>query len=581
MHDCRYWLWLSEKFEPGSVRYDKLLQAFDYNPKAIYEADRAEYERLMPSNLRAVNALCDKSLDFVYKTLEFCEKKNVGILTMDDSRYPSAFFCIDGQPPVIYYKGTIPDFETRFTISIVGTRNVTPYGSDGAYTFANDIASCGGIVVSGMALGADTAAHRGALDAKGTTVAFLGCGIDVVYPKENAYMMEEIIASGAVMTDYPPHSRPEGRHFPVRNRLISGISHGVLIVEAGRKSGALITAEHALRQGKLLYAIPGRIGELNSEGSNNLLVKGAKTVAGAADIINDYRHLFHLEEKVNMSGFKRFRTSMPPERDLNRPYKTPTYNPFAFNSTSYTDKNGGGSMYDSFMQYTPAEVQPKDTEQPAKMPSSPMYIDLNVEQRNQGSGQAFGIPKPRIIFRDFDDEEHKRAMQSMSEAEKAEIDRLHALGKAPTIIYPEGPMPKGGYRVNLTPEKRAFYNNMSSSLSSRNLDIRDADTIKPVIDCVTDVKDLGKVLDNSAAFHEEQLRRREAARKSGIPDYSGLTEPEISILKLLKSKGTVTANEMSHLGIPINKLLSVLTVLEMKKRIKQLPGGYFELNEKY
>ena len=323
MYDCRYWLWLSQAFEPGSIKCDKLLHAFNYDPKAIYEADASAFAPFCEKSPRLAAALTNKSLDQVYKTLQFCEKNNVGILTYDDIKYPSPLRRIQGQPTVIYYKGTVPDFSKRLTVSIVGTRSVTPYGSSAAYTISHDLASAGAVVVSGMAAGSDTAAHRGALDARGTTVAFLGCGINVVYPRENARLMDEIIESGAVMTDYPPFSRPEGRHFPVRNRLISGVANGVLVIEAAKKSGALITAEHALHQGKILYAIPGRIGELASEGTNSLLASGAKTVTKAGDILDDFKHLYNIKEKANPSGHTQFKAS--PLDDLSIPYKTPVF----------------------------------------------------------------------------------------------------------------------------------------------------------------------------------------------------------------------------------------------------------------
>lgn len=472
MYDCRYWLWLSQIFEPGSIRCDKLLRAFDYNPKAIYEAERKEFEAICGSNLRLLNALCDKSLVRVCQTLDFCEKNNVGLLTMDDAKYPSSLFCIDGQPPVIYYKGTIPDFDARLTLSVVGTRNVSPYGSGVAYTIAHDIASAGGIVVSGMAIGSDTAAHRGALDARGTTVAFLGSGIDVVYPKEYAYLMEEIISGGAVMTDYPPHARPEGRHFPLRNRLISGVSNGVLVVEAGARSGALITAEHALKQGKLLYAIPGRVGELNSVGSNHLIIDGAKTVTCAADIINDFRTLFNISEKKNKSGFNQFRADTASKNDLDKPYTTPSYNPFGAKSTVYQNtrvpyNSGKSSLF-------------KRTHT-----SSPENINLRTSR--------------------FDE-------------------------AAPSSEY----------------ENARAYMSLSTDEVCNGVDLS---------------------------------RNVNTEYTQNTPKRPAISNTEIEILKLIQQGGRMTIDEMSSLGIPVHKLLSILTLLEVKKYVKQLPGGYFELTK--
>ncbi len=481
MYDCRYWLWLSQIFEPGSIRCDKLLRAFEYNPKAIYEAERKDFEAICGSNLRVLNALCDKSLVRVCQTLDFCEKNNVGLLTMDDPKYPSSFFCIDGQPPVIYYKGTIPDFETKLTVSIVGTRKVSPYGSGAAYTISHDIASAGGIVVSGMAIGSDTAAHRGALDARGTTVAFLGCGIDVIYPKENAYLMEEIISCGAVMTDYPPHARPEGKHFPLRNRLISGVSNGVLVVEAGAKSGALITAEHALKQGKLIYAIPGRVGELNSVGSNHLIIEGAKTVTCAADIINDFRSLFNISEKENKSGFNQFKVNTLSGSDLNRPYKTPSYNPFFAKSSTV-------------IQHTEKFYGKEATRMSTSAHTTPS-VDTNMRTN---------ISKEQAISAEY---ENARAYMSLSKDDEV------------------------GNGIEFT---NTAYNS-----------------------------------------------KKEAPSQNSVKKRVVLSNTELEILKLIRNGRRITIEEMTRIGIPVQKLLSILTLLEIKNCIKQLPGGYFELSADY
>ncbi len=579
MFDCRYWLWLSSKFEPGATKCDKLLRAFNYDPKAIYEAEREAYEPICASNPRLLNALCDKSLGKVCEILEYCEKNNVGILTMDDEKYPSSLLRIEGQPPVIYYKGTIPDFETRFSISIVGTRSASAYGTSAAYTIAHDLASAGSIVVSGMALGSDTAAHRGALDAKGTTVAFLGCGINVVYPKENQAIMEEIIASGAVMTDYPPFARPEGRHFPVRNRLISGVSHGVLVVEAAKKSGALITAQHALKQGKLLYAIPGRIGELNSEGTNNLLIEGAKTVTRAEDIMTDFRLIYGLSEKVNVSGFTQYRLGNRPPSDLSQPYKTPTYNPFTTSKGGFSDINAKPSFFEEFSPYPKKKVEKEEkymTSEPKRR-----YYDLNREEPSGKGASGFEKPKPIIVFGDFDDEEHLKANSALTEKEKQELEQIELLTHRPIIRYPKGPIPMGGYKTKITKEKAEYYDRLESGSYPINSAARNTPKVKSTVPIEADFKSLDEMYEYDKRRHEQMLKSKAQAKEKGELDTSGLTSVEISVMKLLDGGKRLTVDSMSHLGIPLPKLLSVLTLLEIKRRITQLPGGYFEINKDF
>lgn len=557
MYDCRYWLWLSTKFEPGTIKCDKLLQAFDYNPKAIYEAERPAYEEVCGSNLRLLNALCDKSLDRVSEILQFCEKNNVGILTQDDPRYPSSLLCIDGQPPVIYYKGVIPDFNNRFSLAIVGTRNVSPYGSSAAYTIAHDIASAGGIIVSGMALGSDTAAHRGALDAKGTTVAFLGCGIDVVYPKENASLMKEIISTGAVMTDYPPSSRPEGRHFPVRNRLLSGVTHGVLVVEAARKSGALITAEHAYKQGKLLYAIPGRIGELNSEGTNNLLIAGAKTVTKSSDILKDTTLFLdpELEKKKKRN-------------DLSEPCETPRYNPYTTNAGGYSDRNTTKPFYDQFAPY-PEQKSEKKEEQPTPY-KFPSHLKQEIMQKRPSAPASATVnsPKPVVVYKDFDEDENAKSYMSMTVDRQQERERIDMLAKRKILTYPEGPIPPGGYTIELTPEKCERFERMEKGLEFITV-TGDPDKITCPIEHIDNLREILRL--------QEQVKQKQVKK----PDLTGLSELEIKVIECLAEKGKITVDSMSHLEIPLPKLLSTLTLLEIKQKVVQLPGGYFELNGKY
>ena len=494
MYDCRYWLWLSLKFEPGSVKCDALLHALGDNPKTVYEADRDTLAPYCGGNLRLLNALCDKSLGQVYSILDYCERNNVGLLTKDDPKYPSPLLGIQGQPPVIYYKGVIPDFGKRLAIAVVGTRSVTPYGLNTAYTISHDIASAGAIVVSGMALGTDTAAHRGALDAQGVTVAFLGCGIDRVYPKENTALMREIIAHGAVMTDYPPGASPEGKHFPIRNRLISGVCNGVLVVEAARKSGALRTAEHASKQGKLLYAIPGRIGELESEGTNQLLSNGAKTVTCAADILRDYRSLFDITEKQTFSGHTVFKGSAP-TRELPRTYQTPVYNPA-----------------------------------PIKQEPAPVI----------------SMPKPseQAPSRVSDEEERAMAYMSMDTEEPSYAN------------------------VPLLLSKKVKYEQTSP----------EGDRPDQILGVVETADQSAKRLEHTQRF-KELYSTSLTNNISEKPDRTGLSEQETAVIEALEKNERLSADALSQLGIPPGKIISVLTMLEIKQLITHTEGGFYELNK--
>ncbi|HBR02515.1 MAG TPA: DNA-protecting protein DprA [Ruminiclostridium sp.] len=220
----------------------------------------------------------------VQNILELCEKNKIKIVTIADDEYPEMLKYIPSPPLLLYIRGSIPKANA---IAVVGSRKASGYGIETAVKMAADLSAAGILVVSGMARGIDTAAHCGALNAGGQTVAVLGCGVDQSYPPENKALMERIILSGAVISEYPPGSPPAISHFPARNRIISGMSLGTLVVEAGIKSGSLITARFSLDQGREVFAVPGDINHYNSMGTNRLIMDGAKMVINVDDILEE------------------------------------------------------------------------------------------------------------------------------------------------------------------------------------------------------------------------------------------------------------------------------------------------------
>ena len=274
MQDLIYWIWLSLACTPGSQTFASLLGKFD-TAKEVYDADDAQIASVVTSRSRDYESLTNKSLEQAELVLDFCTSKNVGILTYADDRFPESLRDIPTPPVLLYYRGVLPDFSSLFSIAVVGTRRLTEYGKKNAFTIAYDLARSGATIVSGMAIGIDAVAHAGALAAGKTTVAVIGSGIDVCYPKEHRPLAREIVKTGCVFTEYPPGARPDGYNFPVRNRIISGLSKVVLVIEGKERSGALLTARHAKEQGRTVYAVPGNIGNPNSEVCNLLLKNGA------------------------------------------------------------------------------------------------------------------------------------------------------------------------------------------------------------------------------------------------------------------------------------------------------------------
>lgn len=214
------------------------------------------------------------------------EQKGIGVVCQDDGAYPARLRKIFDPPAVLYYRGRLPRDE--LLIAIVGARKASAYGRNAATMLATGLAEAGAGVVSGAARGIDSVAHSGALDGGGYTVAVLGCGVDVVYPPENGRLLDRIAEQGAIVSEYWPGAPPQAQFFPVRNRIISGLARGVVVVEAAARSGSLITADWALEQGRDVFAVPGSIFAGTSSGANRLLKQGAKPVTTAADILEEY-----------------------------------------------------------------------------------------------------------------------------------------------------------------------------------------------------------------------------------------------------------------------------------------------------
>lgn len=289
MECVEYWIWLQNVFSPGSPKPAKLLEAFG-GAGEIYAASRGDYLRAGGLTAREIDRLCDKSLDLSEKTVENCMRNGYTVVTLHDSVYPRRLADIYAPPAVLYCWGTLPEQE-RLSVAVVGTRRLTEYGRRAAALLSEGIAGAGAVVVSGLALGADTAAHTGALRAGGLTVAVIGCGIDYDYPVSNRELKREIAAHGAVISEYPPGTRPDRIHFPIRNRIIAGICAGTLVIEAGIRSGSLITAALAAEEGRDVFAVPGGIFSPMSEGTNRLIRDGAKPAVTAGDVLEEYMDL--------------------------------------------------------------------------------------------------------------------------------------------------------------------------------------------------------------------------------------------------------------------------------------------------
>ena len=291
MSTLRHWIWLSTRgFAPGQYAA-RLLEAFG-SPEGVYHADQGAYEALyLPPKVKA--ALQDKSLREADQVLDHCQRLGIRVVTIQDAGYPQRLREIDTPPAVLYVKGTLPDLDQEAAVAIVGARKASPYGIAAARKLGHDLARQGAVVVSGSAWGIDQAALQGAIQAGGRVVSVLGNGIDVIYPQGAQSLYEDVAKAGAVLSEYPPGTEPRGAHFPVRNRLIAGLSLGVVVAEGTETSGSLITARWALEQGRDVFAVPGSIDSALSRGPNGLIRRGeAMLIQDAWDILEEYQFLY-------------------------------------------------------------------------------------------------------------------------------------------------------------------------------------------------------------------------------------------------------------------------------------------------
>ena len=296
-----HWIWLATRRDISDRVKVELVRTFQ-DPENIYFADPELYSRVEGLTEEGLAALKDKNLSRANGILEDCHRENLQILTYRDAAYPSRLRNISDPPLVFYYKGCLPDFDGRPLIGVVGTRSASPYGLTAAKRLGYQIASCGGTVVSGMAYGIDGMAMRGALTAGGSVVGILGCGAEQIYPVSNRHLFADTEQYGCIMSEFPPGTPPLARNFPKRNRIISGLSCGVLVVEAPEKSGALITARLAADQGRDVFVVPGNIDVDSFVGSNRLLRDGAIAVSHGWDIMSEYEAQFPGKVQKNTEG---------------------------------------------------------------------------------------------------------------------------------------------------------------------------------------------------------------------------------------------------------------------------------------
>lgn len=288
--NLRYWLWLQRALGEGAF-IKEIIEDFG-SVENLYNANSIILRMSTALTAKQINSLETTDIHEADEIIYSCQQNNWQIIDYDDDRYPERLKEINNPPAVLYLDGNLPDIDNLVTVGIVGTRKASEYAVKVTHIMSMGITEAGALVVSGGALGVDTAAHKGALMAKGKTIAVLGCGLGTDYLNENKSLRNVIKENGALITEYPPFTKASRYTFPARNRIISGLSLGVLVVEAGVKSGSLITANYALEQGRDVFAIPGSVLSLDFAGTNKLIDDGAMVVTKPEHIIANYANRF-------------------------------------------------------------------------------------------------------------------------------------------------------------------------------------------------------------------------------------------------------------------------------------------------
>lgn len=312
--NTKYYIWLALALGYGSPKakqVDEMFRDISY----FHSSGKSHWQSSGIFIRQEIEALERTPLSKAEETVERCRELGFDAVSLGDAAYPRCLYEIHNPPAVIYIKGELPRVDDMLSIAIVGTRTATSYGVKVGYEISYLLSKLGAVVVSGGALGIDSAAHKGALSAGGINICVLGCGINYNYLYENAPLRKAVSQMGALVSEYPPDYPVRRHNFPLRNRIISGLSNGTLVIESGIKSGSLITANYALEQGRDVFAVPGNVSSSVSAGTNDLIKHGAVPVTSVSDIISFYEGVFELSAQSD-------EYAAPPRDNITVPVKT-------------------------------------------------------------------------------------------------------------------------------------------------------------------------------------------------------------------------------------------------------------------
>lgn len=304
----KYWVWLANALGPGAKTED-VFAAYK-SPLDIYEADSADRKTSGVFTKKQLDKLSDESLEKAERIISLCERNGWNVVTPEDREYPAGLRKLRDMPLALYVDGDISCIRGKVMVAVIGTRKPGVEGVSITHDISTDLVAAGAVVVSGGALGIDSAAHESALYAGGKTVCVLGCGFGTNYLMDNEAMRRDISRSGALVTEFPPNTPASRTTFPIRNRIISGMSHAVLVIEAGERSGSLITAKAAFEQGRAVFTVPGSVVSSAYTGGNRLMSDGAKAAVSARDVLESFVSVYPDRLNLDLIGTIKYGESL-------------------------------------------------------------------------------------------------------------------------------------------------------------------------------------------------------------------------------------------------------------------------------
>lgn len=377
MSAVEYWVWLGLAFGSANGKTDEIIRRFE-SAEGFYSY--GDYRAVPKITQTEVDRLRATSLETAKRIVERMYSAGIAILTPEDRRYPMRLKNIYGMPCALYVDGDLGDLDNELAVAMVGTRNCSDYGRRAAAKISGELARAGAVIVSGLAAGVDTVCHTTAVNCGQKNIAVLGCGIDKTYPTQNMELREKVAKNGAVVSEFAPGTPPYSGNFPIRNRIISGLSEGVVVVEAGERSGSLITARLALEQGRDVFAVPGDIFSTNAGGMISLLRQGAIPIGCGTDVLDEYSFRFVLQEK---SGVRQAQEHLPHTREQNRQMPQTIQN---------TKEQAAPTQLN--LRATPLTA---DMEQPRKTPQAQEQTETALEELSPNAAEVYQIMTNSLI----------------------------------------------------------------------------------------------------------------------------------------------------------------------------------------